>query len=267
MGRGNRRFAVTTVSWQDGTTSRDTRAGEVPAEEPLELRTGGTSLLTTTRTPGADVELAHGWLFTEGLITSASDVGTARYCAGAVDTGGRNTYNLMDLQLTRHATAPLPPAPLANTCGISREQAISEILHRCPHAIAPAELRARDVPALARLAPEPTRRDPTHAAVLSTTGGKQIESRSDINVVHAVEKLVGALLLCDRLPASGRVVVLRQRATFEVARKAMMAGISGIITAGGTSSLAVELCRHAGMTLVAEASDTRFNVYAGEVTD
>lgn len=103
MGRINRSFAVTTLSLDDASAAAqvfsDTRAGTAAAEEPLQLRSRGVTLLTTTRTPGNDVELVHGWLFTKGLIRDASDVATARYCAGAVDTGGRNTYNLMDVDI------------------------------------------------------------------------------------------------------------------------------------------------------------------------
>ncbi|QPK83547.1 formate dehydrogenase accessory sulfurtransferase FdhD [Corynebacterium qintianiae] len=245
------------------TFTTDTRAGTTPTEEPLEIRSGGASLLTTTRTPGNDIELAHGWLYTEGLISSAADVGSARYCAGAVDTGGRNTYNLMDVHLTRSVSTPLPSAPLSNSCGISRDQAITEILHRVRFPIKSLALSTDEWFRFPPLVPAPSRREPTPAALLATARAETVASRSDLNIEHAVDKLVGALLLDGALPAAGHVLVTRERVTFGIARKAMMAGIPAIITTAGTTSLAVELARHAGMTLIAEATGSRFNVYAG----
>ena len=108
MGRINRSFAVTRVTREDGVIRTDTRADTVSVEEPLEIRAGGTTLTSTMRTPGHDIELAHGWLFAEGLISSPDDVTSARYCAGAVGPEGENTYNLLDIDLAGTA-APVTP--------------------------------------------------------------------------------------------------------------------------------------------------------------
>ena len=100
-GRVNATFAVTKVRLDDTgqVTQVDTRGDTVAGEEPLEIRVGGQTLTTTMRTPGHDVELAHGFLHSEGHIDKASDVQEARYCAGA-SVDGRNPYNLLDVELT-----------------------------------------------------------------------------------------------------------------------------------------------------------------------
>ncbi|EEI16068.1 formate dehydrogenase accessory sulfurtransferase FdhD [Corynebacterium lipophiloflavum] len=264
MGRINRSFAVTTLSLDDASGAAqvfsDTRAGTAAAEEPLQLRSRGVTLLTTTRTPGNDVELVHGWLFTEGLINNASDVATARYCAGAVDTGGRNTYNLMDVDIA----APLAPvSPLADSCGVSREQTISEIVHSAPGPVTPVDVADETWFRFAYLVVEGSAKAPTRNAVVATAEADGVLRREDLNVAHAVDKLVGALVLDSAVPASGRVLVLDSQVTFQIARKALMAGISAIVTTADATSLAVELARHAGMTLVARASANRVRVYAG----
>ena len=98
-GRKNSTFAVTKVRLGDG-LQVDTRADTVAGEEPLEIRVGGQTITTTMRTPGHDVELAHGFLHSEGHIASLGDVAEARYCAGAT-VDGMNTYNLLDVELTK----------------------------------------------------------------------------------------------------------------------------------------------------------------------
>ena len=122
MSRTKRSFAVTKIS-ADGT--RDTRAGQVAVEEPLEIRAGGVSVATLMRTPGHDIELAHGLLLARGMITRGEDVVTARYCEGAI--GGENTYNLLDIDLARPAPPRfIDPIP-GDSCGISAEQRVREL--------------------------------------------------------------------------------------------------------------------------------------------
>lgn len=81
------------------------RPDSLAAEEPLELRVGGKALAVTMRTPGNDVELAHGFLLSEGVLGSREDVSTARYCDG-VDDQGRNTYNVLDVTLAPGVAPP-----------------------------------------------------------------------------------------------------------------------------------------------------------------
>lgn len=125
MSRTKRSFAVTKIS---ASGTRDTRAGQVEVEEPLEVRAGGREVAQLFRTPGHDIELAHGVLLTQGLITTPKDVITARYCEGAI--GGENTYNLLDIELS-YPAAPqfIDPIP-SQSCGISAEQRVRELAVR-----------------------------------------------------------------------------------------------------------------------------------------
>src|SRR5690606_41656380 len=90
-----------------------TRPDALAAEEPLELRVSGTPLAVTMRTPGHDVELAHGFLLSEGGIGAKDDVTLARYC-DSVDDSGRNTYNVLDLTVA--GGVPMPDVGMQRNC-------------------------------------------------------------------------------------------------------------------------------------------------------
>src|SRR6478736_9013293 len=100
------------------------------AEEPLEIRVGGRSLAVTMRTPGHDVELAAGFLVSEGVVSSADDFAAARYCAGATDEGV-NTYNVLDVTLGRGVPAPDPSLARSFTttssCGLCGKASIDAV--------------------------------------------------------------------------------------------------------------------------------------------
>lgn len=283
MGRITRNVAVTRVTRGDGRILTDTRAGSTSVEEPLEIRAGGRTLTTTMRTPGHDVELAHGWLYAEGLIASLHDVSTARYCAGAVGPEGRNTYNLLDIDLDtapdttarRAPTIPLqlaPPAPGAGSaCGVSGEQTISELLHRVP---SPGDSLALDpelvmgLPAALRAQQKPVRKTGgIHAAGAFGADGAALVVREDIDAHNAADKVVGHMLLEEQLPAVGTILVVTSRASFELAKKAAAAGFSALVAAGPASSLAVELARRAGVALAGDAGEEGFRLYAGELQE
>ena len=71
------------------------RPETLAVEEPLEIRVNGAPVTITMRTPGSDVELAQGFLLTEGMITKRSDVLTERYNKGAGPDGANNN-NVLD---------------------------------------------------------------------------------------------------------------------------------------------------------------------------
>lgn len=265
MGRITQNFAVTRVTREGGRIRTDTRAGTTSVEEPLEIRAGGKTLVTTMRTPGHDVELAHGWLYAEGLIASLNDVSTARYCAGAVGPEGRNTYNLLDIDLARRAPAA------ASACGVSGEQTISELLHRAPGPLEPLALDPELVmalPAALRKEQKPARKTGgIHAAGAFAPDGTALAVREDIDARNAADKVVGHLLLEENLPAAGTILVVSSRASFELAQKAAAAGFSALVAAGPASSLAVELSRRAGMALAGSVSGEGFRLYAGELQE
>lgn len=271
MGRINRSFAVTRVTREDGVIRTDTRADTVSAEEPLEIRAGGTTLTSTMRTPGHDIELAHGWLFAERLISSPDDVTTARYCAGAVGPEGENTYNLLDIDLAGTA-APVTPnlirlTPTTSACGVCGTQSISELLHRTHAPIEPVALDPDLIMALPGKLREGQKQfrktGGIHAAGAFDLDGNALVIREDIGRHNAADKVIGHLLLENKLPAKDTILVMSSRASFELVQKAAMAGFPALVAVSAASSLAVELARQAGMALAGFAREERFNLYAG----
>lgn len=277
MSRGNRRFAVTTVSVNAGPEGNwritaDTRAGTAPAEEPLELRAAGETLVTTMRTPGHDIELAHGWLFTQGLIRNREDVVTARYCAGAAGTG-ENTYNLLDIALADSNRADLSPGlasapakPATGLCGVPVSQYVAETVIGLPGPIAPMTLDPQVVTALPGMLHDARaqKRSGLDIAGVFRADGTPVVVREDVDGHHAADKVVGNLLLADALPANELILATNARASYELVRKAAVAGFAAVVTTAEVSSLAVELAREAGIALAALVSENSLSIYAGE---
>ncbi|MFE3023186.1 formate dehydrogenase accessory sulfurtransferase FdhD [Nocardia tengchongensis] len=246
-----------------------TRPDTLAVEEPLEIRTGGQSLTVTMRTPGADIDLVHGFLYAEGIIDTAEDIVSARYCAGT-DENGQNTYNVLDIQL--RTPVPVRPRPFltSSSCGLCGKTALDEVRTRIRHPI-PAGSPRIDVHTLAKLPTELRSRqqvfDATgglHGAGLFTADGEAVAVREDIGRHNAVDKLVGWALRENRLPAQDLILMVSGRASFELVQKAVMAGIPLLGAVSAPSSLAVDLAADAGLTLVGFLRGETMNVYTGE---
>lgn len=250
------------------------RPDALAVEEPLEIRVGGRPLAVTMRTPGDDVDLAIGFLLSEGVVGSAGDVVTARFCAGAAD-GELNTYNVLNLEL---ADGVAPPADgvarrfyTTSSCGICGKASIDAVrtLSRWPLQ-APGDGPVVDTSVVIAL-PDRLRAaqrvfDRTgglHAAGLFTSEGELLVLREDVGRHNAVDKVVGWAAREDRLPLYEHVLQVSGRASFELVQKALMAGIPMLAAVSAPSSLAVELAAGAGMTLVGFLRGDSFNVYAG----
>lgn len=244
------------------------RPDTLVVEEPLEIRTGGQSLAVTMRTPGADIDLIHGFLYSEGIISSAADIAIARYCAGT-DENGQNTYNLLDVQLR----TPVPVTPrnfLTNSaCGLCGKTALDEVRTRIPFPI-PADGLTVTTSVLSTLPRELRSRqavfDATgglHAAGLFTSDGTALAVREDVGRHNAVDKVIGWALRENRVPAHDLILMVSGRASFELVQKAAMAGIPMLGAVSAPSSLAADLADETGLTLIGFLRGDSMNIYSG----
>lgn len=273
-GRVNATFAVTKVRLDEHgeVIQVDTRGDTVAGEEPLEIRVGGQTLTTTMRTPGHDVELAHGFLHSEGHIEQASDVTEARYCAGA-SVDGRNPYNLLDVELANPHAISLADLRLTTTtsaCGVCGTSSIQALMKQSRYSIPQVPVDPGVVAKLpGALKAEQKQFRKTggiHAAGAFTLEGEPVVVREDVGRHNAADKVIGHLLMEGMLPASDLILVMSSRASFELVNKAAMAGFGMLVAVSAASSLAVETARETGMALVGFARGDRFNLYSGELS-
>ena len=274
MGRATDRRTVLRIDTLADAPPRQ-RPDTLVAEEPLEIRVGPPggqrrrALAVTMRTPGGDdLDLAIGFLLTEGLIRSADDVVTAQLCAG---TDAPNTYNVVDIALAPHVPAP-ETDPTRNfyttsSCGVCGKASIDAIRTRSPFAVAddPVTVPAATLTALPdRLrAAQRTfeRTGGLHAAGLFTAAGELVVLREDVGRHNAVDKVVGWAVRERRLPLRGHVLLVSGRASFELTQKAWMAGVPLLAAVSAPSTLAADLAVEAGMTLVGFLRGSTMNVY------
>jgi FdhD protein len=222
------------------------------------------------RTPGNDFELASGFLYGEGIISARADLDRVRYC---VDPDVEQQYNAVTVDLR----APIMPdiggldrhfytTSACGVCGKASLDAIAELggpkLGPGPVLTEEAVLslpdRLRDAQRIFE------RTGGLHAAALFDRDGHLIELREDVGRHNAMDKLVGWGLLEDRLPFTDHVVLVSGRASFELVQKALRAGAGFFCAVSAPSSLAVDVAKRFGITLVGFLRADGFNVYAGE---
>ncbi|MFI1196907.1 formate dehydrogenase accessory sulfurtransferase FdhD [Micromonospora sp. NPDC020750] len=278
MGRATDRRSVLRIDLDAADPDRVAvrRPDSVSVEEPLEIRVGPGGpgrrrpLAVTMRTPGDDLDLAIGFLLTEGLIRSAADVHTAQLCAGA-DTP--NTYNVVDVVLApgvpEPTTDPARNFYTTSSCGVCGKASIDAVRTRSQFAVAddpltvPAGLLA-ELPDRLRAAQRNfDRTGGLHAAGLFTGGGDLVVLREDVGRHNAVDKVIGWAVRQERLPLAGHLLLVSGRASFELTQKAWMAGVPLLAAVSAPSTLAAELAEEAGMTLVGFLRGRTMNVYAG----
>jgi FdhD protein len=271
MGRVTVRRPVLALSADGGGLRERRRPDALAGEEPLELRIDGEPLAVTMRTPGADVELAHGFLLGEGVIGSRADVSAARFCDSR-DADGRHTYNVLDVRLAPGVPPPRPDVRRSvyttSSCGVCGKASLDAVRTstRYPPASDPGTVSTAVLTGL-----PPTLRAAQrvfaatgglHAAGLFTADGELLVAREDVGRHNAVDKVLGRALLDDRVPATGCVLMVSGRASFELVQKAVMAGVPMLAAVSAPSSLAVELAVEAGVTLVGFLRGSSMNVYA-----
>ena len=247
-------------------------------EEPLEIRVGFESaagpvrrtVSITMRTPGDDAELAAGFLFTEGIVRDAAELHAIRHCGRP--EGAQADPNVIRVDLRPGTTVDLRRLErhfyTTSSCGVCGKTSIDAIAAVSAFALAPGEPRVdpalvHDLPRRLREAQAVfARTGGLHAAGLFDAAGAPRAVREDVGRHNAVDKVVGAELLAGRIPARDALLMVSGRASFELVQKAVMAGIPVLAAVGAPSSLAVDLARTAGMTLLGFVRDGRFNVYS-----
>lgn len=246
----------------------------VAVEEPLEIRLGigktHRAVSITMRTPGSDAELAAGFLFTEGILTSPQQIKAIKHCGKFPNNQNTIRIDLADdveidfkrLERNFYTTSS------CGVCGKSSLEALNVAGARkiplTEHKKIPAQI-VHDLP-------ETLRRNQTifdetgglHAAALFDFAGNLIQLSEDVGRHNAVDKLIGRQFLDDRLPLAEKVLFLSGRASFELVQKAVMAQIPVICAVGAPSSLAVAAAREFNLTLLGFVRENRFNAYSCE---
>jgi FdhD protein len=253
------------------------RRGDLLAvEEPLEIRVVPEvaghrerhSVAVTMRTPGHDHELAAGFLYSEGALPGRAGVVSIAHC----DAGEGPERNVVEVVL--HPGVAFDAARFTrnvyttSSCGVCGKTSIELVRGLCatpPVGRVPfAAGLLTELPAALRDGQAVfSHTGGLHAAGLFAADGRLLLLREDVGRHNAVDKVVGALLLADELPASDRLLLVSGRASFELVQKAIAAGIPALAAIGAPSSLAVELAGEFGLTLVGFLGERRFNVYAG----
>ncbi|MFT4229727.1 MAG: formate dehydrogenase accessory sulfurtransferase FdhD [Microbacterium sp.] len=268
MGRITTRRPVTRITLGEPVVRR---ADTLAVEEPLELRVGGVPLAVTMRTPGDDVELAAGFLVSEGVISRGDQFRSAIHCGGPGTGGAENTYNVIDVALAPGVAAPERNRSFYTTssCGVCGKASIDAVETVSAYDVGPDPVTVTD----AMLAALPDRLRAGQAVFEKTGGlhaaalfdaatGELLVLREDVGRHNAVDKVVGWAALGDRLPLVGTVLQVSGRASFELVQKAAMAGIPVLAAVSAPSSLAVELAAASGLTLVGFVRGASMNVYA-----
>jgi FdhD protein len=236
---------------------------DVAVEAALEVRLDGQPFAVTMRTPGADRELAVGFLFTEGIVSAPADVVAVR-----VDPSD----DVVDVVLTPDRSAAVAArrdarrqVTTTSACGMcGRPDLASTRLTAPPIALA-GSVDADAIRALpARLAPLQETFAATgglHAAALCTLDGAIVDTAEDVGRHNAVDKIIGRQLLDGRLPLGGALLFVSGRTSFEILQKAWLAGVPVVAAVSAPSSLAVSLAQEAGITLIGFVRGGRFNIY------
>ncbi|HEU5233149.1 MAG TPA: formate dehydrogenase accessory sulfurtransferase FdhD [Terriglobales bacterium] len=252
-------IALTSVDqWEDGAVSH--AQDYLAVEEPLEIRIGNTPISVTMRTPGHDLELTAGFLFTEAIISTRAELSalesTNPNTVAAVIAGGRSPE--ADLQRNFFA---------ASSCGICGKATIESVrvrgikpvnsaFHIDPDVLCSLPQRLRESQAVFG------RTGGLHAAAAFDAAGQMLVLREDIGRHNAVDKVIGWALLNDRIPLSHFVLMVSGRGGFEISQKALAAGIPVLASVSAPSSLAVQIAREFGMTMIGFLRGRRFVVYS-----
>ncbi len=249
------------------------RSDYLATEEPMEIRLIAQevrqTVAVTMRTPGNDFELAAGFLHGEGVIGSRDDIERITYCVDP-EIDAAQQYNIVNVTLKRNLAPDLAPLErhfyTTSACGVCGKASLEALQVRsCPVIQAGPEIPVEVLYSLPDTLAEAQgvfqKTGGLHAAALFDTNGKLIQVREDVARHNALDKLVGWALLEGKLPLSNSMLMLSGRSSFEILQKALAAGIPIVCAISAPSSLAVDLAREFGITLIGFLRGERCNVY------
>jgi FdhD protein len=259
-----------------GTGTGDPVVSERPdllaAEEPLGIRIGGEAVNLTMRTPGDDLDLTAGFLFTEGIVTGPADIAEIRICDGTScgHAGHEGTGNVAEVRLVvsrSHHPAPRRNFLSTSACGVCGKASAAELfvskiwdLQRDRATVSAASLA--DLPGRLRDAQRVfASTGGLHAAGAFGPDGTLLCAREDVGRHNAVDKVIGWALRSGRLPMTGCVLLVSGRASFELVSKAVLAGFPVLAAVSAPSSLAADLAEQNDLTLVGFLRGGSMNVY------
>lgn len=259
---------TTRCIWRIRAGERISAADQVTVEEPLEIRVEQEPVAVIMRTPRHDFELAAGFLLTEGLIQAPRELGAISYCTAAEPP---NEENIVEVKMA--STIEFDLAKLkrnfyaSSSCGVCGKASIEAIRAQAPTLSGDFTVAAEMLYGLSdrmRQAQDVFEQTGSlHAAALFEREGELRILREDVGRHNAVDKLVGHYALRNQSVPTESVLVVSGRTSFEIVQKALMAGIAVVCAVSAPSSLAVDMAREAGMTLVGFLRGRGFNAYAG----
>ena len=255
------------LRWRDGAV--EAGPDSLAIEEPLEIEVDGASVSTTMRTPGHDIELALGWLVAEGGLASIADIIEAKECFEHDAEDPEQVRRIV--QVTTRGPIPVEPRlhATSSACGVCGADliAMTQRTRRWPLTQDSTAFSVDTVVAQPETLLAAQRgfaaSGGLHAAGLFTPSGELICLREDVGRHNAVDKVVGWALQEGRLPLRGHALQVSGRASAELVHKAVMAGVPLLAAVSAPSTLAVDLARESGLTLVGFVRDGSLNVYAG----
>ncbi len=252
-----------------GPDRRDAATDVVVAEEPLQIRLNGEAFVVIMRTPGADRELAAGFLLSEHVIAGSDDLGVIEYCTDPDATGPQNVLNV---QIVGDAVERLPrllgerrQVTINSSCGVCGRRTIESLRERT----APVRGQWTLPGAQVRAWPGALRRGQRifeqtgglHAAALVARDGRLVALAEDVGRHNAVDKVVGRMLLMDQVPLDDCALFVSGRSSYEIVQKALVGGVPVVGSVSAPSALAIDLAREFNITLLGFVRDETFNIY------
>lgn len=237
-------------------------------EEPLEIRVGDVPISVTMRTPGHDLELATGFLFTEGMISGRAQIASARNDPDARQNGANRVRVELAPGVEFDAEANRRNFYTTSSCGVCGKASIDAV--RVRRMVAPNSECTVDPEVLCGLPDQLraaqaifSRTGSLHAAGLFSLAGELLVLREDVGRHNAVDKVIGWALANDRVPLSDSLLMVSGRGGFEIVQKALVAGLPLLASISAPSDLAVNLAREFGMTFIGFLRGRRFVIYSG----